>query len=75
MENFYPSKVNRMNTITDAPKASIKVLLETMESNHQFSKLILYSLNTLKSYLITENANIIYDNSLLILNSIIQIFI
>lgn len=70
MENVYQSKVNRMNTITDAPKASIKVLLETMESNIQFSKLILYSLNTLKSYLITENVNVIYDNSLMILNSI-----
>lgn len=69
MENFYPSKLNRINSITDAPKASIKVLLETMESNFQFSKLILYSLNTLKSYLITENANIIYDNSMMILNS------
>jgi len=69
MENFHPSKPNRMNTISDAPKASIKVLLETMESNYQFSKLILYSLNTLKSYIITENANIIYDNSLMILNS------
>ncbi len=69
MENFSPSTLKRMGTITDAPKASIKVLLETMESNPQFSKLILYSLNTLKSYLITENANIIYDNSLMILNS------
>ena len=69
MENIYPSKINRMNTITDAPKASIKVLLETMESNFQFSKLVLYSLNTVKSYLIVENTNIIYDNSLLILNS------
>lgn len=73
MENFYPSKLNRMNSITDAPKASIKVLLETMESNYQFSKLILYSLNTLKSYLITESANIIYDNSLMILNRKIKI--
>jgi len=73
MEFNYPSKVKRMNTMSDAPKASIKVLLDTMESNFQFSKLILYSLNTLKSHLITESSNIIYDNSLTILNSKIHL--
>jgi hypothetical protein len=62
-------KLNRMGTISDGPKASIKVILETMDQNIQFYKLISYSLNALKSYLLIENTKAIYENSLLILNS------
>ena len=69
MEKRESIKLNRMSTISDGPKASIRVILDTMDQNYQFSKLILYSLNTLKSYLIIENTKVIYDNSLMILNS------
>jgi hypothetical protein len=67
-------KLNRMGTISDGPKASIRVILETMDQNYQFYKLISYSLNTLKSYLLIENTKAIYDNSLLILNSKLKKF-
>lgn len=63
------SNIKRLSTISDAPKASIEVLIKTMEDKIEFSKLILYSLNTLKSYLIIQNTYTVYDNSLIILNS------
>ena len=63
------SNIKRISTISDAPKASIEVLIKTMEDKIEFSKLILYSLNTLKSYLIIQNTYTVYDNSLIILNS------
>lgn len=69
-------KIKRMTSISDAPKTmSIRALLDSMETNYNFSKLILYSLNTLKSFLVTENPNILYENSIMILNSNINMFI
>lgn len=69
MEKRESLKPKRMSTLSDGPKASIKVLLETMDQNYKFDKLISYSLNTLKSYLVIENTKAIYENSLMILNS------
>lgn len=69
MEKRESIKLTRMSTISDGPKASIRVILDTMDQNYQFHKLISYSLNTLKSYLVIENTKAIYENSLMILNS------
>ena len=68
MEKRESIKLKRMSTIADGPKASIRVLLDSMEHNYQFHKLISYSLNTLKSFLVIENTKAIYENSIMMLN-------
>lgn len=50
-------------------KSSISDLVDTINSNKMFSKLILYSLNTLKSYLVVQNQSQATDNSINILQS------
>lgn len=49
--------------LTDAPKMSITVLINTIKTNKNFSKLIIYSLNSLKSHLIIQNTTHSTENS------------
>lgn len=72
MEQMLDNKANLASSSSlssEAPKASISVLIDTINSNKIFSKLIIYSLNTLKSYLIVQNHSQAVDNSLSILQS------
>jgi hypothetical protein len=50
-------------------KTAFANLIETINSNKQFSRLILYSLNTLKSHLVVINTNLAYENSVKILQN------
>jgi hypothetical protein len=53
----------------ETPKTSINVLLETINTNKSFGKLIVYSLNTLKSYLVIPSSTQGYENAITILKS------
>jgi hypothetical protein len=48
---------------------SISSLINSINSNKQFSRLIIYSLNSLKLHLIVPNQNQANDNSIQILQS------
>jgi hypothetical protein len=56
----------------DNKDTSINSLLNSINSNKQFSRLIIYSLNSLKSHLIIQNQAI--ENSVKILQSRIFLF-
>jgi hypothetical protein len=49
-------------------KEAILILINTIKTNKSFSKLIIYSLNTLKNFLIISNPIIVKENSTTILN-------
>ncbi len=52
-------------------KENINRLVNTVENNKLFNKLIIYSLNSLKSYLTVKSEIMAVENALLMLNSII----
>jgi hypothetical protein len=49
-------------------KEAILILINTIKTNKSFSKLIIYSLNTLKNFLMITNPIIVKENSTTILN-------
>ena len=56
-------------------KDSILTLIHTVKKNKTLSKLIIYTLNTLKNILILSNQTIIIENSSTILNGIRNIYL
>ena len=76
MDNIAESK--EIKGIFEKPektKESIQTLIHTIKTNKTFSKLIIYSLNTLKNFLILSNQVIIIENTITILNGITFIYI
>jgi hypothetical protein len=57
------------NSGNDASKSGIINLIHSIGMNKNFSKLIIYSLNTLKSHLVIQNPALAFENSILILQS------
>ena len=57
----------------DTSKSGIVQLINSIGMNKNFSKLIIYSLNTLKSHLVIQNPAIALENSILILQSKISL--
>jgi hypothetical protein len=55
------------NSGNDGSKSGIINLINSIGMNKNFSKLIIYSLNTLKSHLVIQNPALAYENSMLIL--------
>lgn len=49
-------------------KEAILTLIQTIRSNKSFCKLIIYSLNTLKNFLMLSNNLLVIENSITILN-------
>jgi len=62
------SKTKMINNL-EKRKEIIKTLTDTMHNNKQFNKLLIYSLNSLKSYLIVNNPIQAVENALIMLNS------
>ncbi len=63
------SKTSSLNQSFEHTKVGINVLIETIKTNKNFSKLIIYSLNTLKSYLIIQNQSQAIDNAVNMIES------
>ena len=57
----------KISSSPDNPKANICDLITSIEQNSFFSKLIIYSLNTLKSHLVLPTQSIALKNSIAML--------
>ena len=53
---------------SEKSRESILTLINTIKSNKAFSKLIIYSVNTLKNFLMLSNHTTIIENSTTIIN-------
>lgn len=60
---------NRGSLTADIPKMGINVLIDTIRVNKNFAKLIIYSLNTIKSYLVIPSQSRVTENAVAILES------
>ena len=64
-------EIKEMKGIFEKPektKDAIQTLIHSIKTNKFFSKLIIYSLNTLKNFLIISNQVIVIENTSTILN-------
>ena len=69
MDNVH--NIREMKGVFEKPektKEAIHTLINTIKTNKTFSKLIIYSLNTLKNFLMLSNPVIVIENSTTILN-------
>ncbi len=57
----------KISSSSDNPKANISDLITSIEQNSFFSKLIIYSLNTLKSHLVLPTQSMALKNSIAML--------
>ena len=71
----YVREIKEMKGLFEKPektKEAILTLINTIRSYKTFSKLIIYSINTLKNFLILSNQIIVIENSITILNGILH---
>lgn len=65
------AQIKEMKGVFEKPektREAILTLINTIKNNKSFSKLIIYSLNTLKNFLMLTNQIIVVENSSTILN-------
>jgi ABC-type Na+ transport system ATPase subunit NatA len=75
MDNI--SQIKEMKGVFEKPektREAILTLINTIKTNKTFSKLIIYSLNTLKNFLTLSNQVIVIENSTTILNGISKFY-
>ncbi len=60
--------IARLNSHQDT-HTNIVDLIEAIKTNKSFSKLVIYSLNTIKSYLVVQNNSAAVENSVSVLYS------
>ena len=71
MENVREIKeIKGINEKSEKTKETIHTLISTIRRNKTFSKLIIYSVNTLKNFLMLSNQIIIIENAVAILKGI-----
>jgi hypothetical protein len=61
--------IERPNTHNLDTNANILEMIEAIKTNKNFSKLVIYSLNTIKSYLVVQNNIHAVENSVSVVKS------
>ncbi len=61
--------IERQNTHSLDTNANIIEMIEAIKTNKNFSKLVIYSLNTIKSYLVVQNNIHAVENSVSVIKS------